>query len=962
MSIFTDIYHSLGLFSSIPANWIDQQELNKPQSYLGAAWQYLKQMTAYWLLFIPLMAVDLIADVFLAAGYMAAFTFAGTDDSRNEYGKKIGFYVDLMTKHALGLLAVTIFFPLVFFPYTFSYWFVNNRPQESGVRAGGGYHHDEEAEVKEPQTLKEIEDIFKDAIASHKKIIPLGAGRSQGKQFLPKSGAPTVVIDMKKFNHVYIDEKAKIATVGAGALWVDIQREANKKNLAVKVMQASNIFSVGGSVATNIHGWDYHTGVLSNAIREMKIINAQGELQILTPEDALFHQITGGLGLFGTVVEVTMDLTDNEYLKRTSVRVAPHDYLNYFNETLWDNPKARLHLYRLSLDPANLLGEGFTETYMALDEHDHHPKLPEHIDFESAHGSRVQRILVNIARRIGLVRKWYWNQERDDFTKNQPLATKNEIMQAPINAVFNSAQSDAEWLQEYFVPGEQLDDFLKKLGAILMENDVTLMNATVRFVKKHDASPLSYAHDGDRFAVVLCFNQSLKPANVIKAKKWLREAQKSAIEHGGSYYLPYQHVSSVEDFEASYPHAQEAKKFKAEIDPQGIFQSGFQEKYFDKPPANEYVKQVLSQEKLRKEFKGFLDKIFQRVNADKIYALLDDILTYTDTQAELYEELCQRLPEIMPPGLVDIAHQLASLSAIKHDLGVQAAELLGENYVSEHGINGIVEIGSPGRYINEYRKHFPGKINGKIVAVNDADESFSDKIDAGSFHPYDEFIRLDYQNLNLDKLETNSADLITCYVGLHHFPPERLDQFLKDVRRILKPNGRFLLVDHDINNEDTKSMAHMAHFIFNAVNGVSLQEELNEHRDFQSFDHWQKILNKHGLGDADEEAHVPLIREEDPTRNRMLVFKKIEPVLEMREKEMIEEMPAAEPEPKLAPKAPANFVEAAFSLVHNLFSPQKNPDQLETNEAASEIKAKQKKNPKNDQDDDINYKRTRVRF
>lgn len=51
-----------------------------------------------------------------------------------------------------------------------------------------------------------------------------------------------ILIDMSEFNEVVIDKDAKTATVGAGVRWVDLQIEANKKKLALKVMQASNVF------------------------------------------------------------------------------------------------------------------------------------------------------------------------------------------------------------------------------------------------------------------------------------------------------------------------------------------------------------------------------------------------------------------------------------------------------------------------------------------------------------------------------------------------------------------------------------------------------------------------------------------------------------------------------------------------------------------------------------------------
>jgi tol-pal system protein YbgF len=71
----------------------------------------------------------------------------------------------------------------------------------------------------------------------------------------------------------------------------------------------------------------------------------------------------------------------------------------------------------------------------------------------------------------------------------------------------------------------------------------------VRFVKKDEYSKFGYAVDGDRFSVVLCFNQSLQQSQIIQTKKWVRAANDLVIKHGGTFYLPYQQFASQKQFE-----------------------------------------------------------------------------------------------------------------------------------------------------------------------------------------------------------------------------------------------------------------------------------------------------------------------------------------------------------------------------------------------------------------------------
>ncbi len=497
-------------------------------------------------------------------------------------------YATLFGRSFYAFLATPISF---FLPKLVIFYFTPEK-NETGITAGGNYSHEDNVEIIQPKTSQELATQVKNAINEGRKIIPMGAGRSQGQQFIPVTDGDKkpLIVDLRQMNDVRVNTEDKdkpYAWVGAGTLWSKLQVEASKQGAAIKVMQASNVFSVGGSIGTNIHGWDYHAGMLYNCIEVMEIVDANGYIRLLDPTKEadvnLFNMINGGYGLYGIVTCVKMKLAINENLTRETVDVAPSEYLDYFNRELRHDESKVLHLYRLSLDPNAPLSQGFTETYARTDGQ---PVIQENLDTEPEKGTRFQRVMINVARRFPWAVRLWWNNEHQEFLDEHPTATRNEIMQAPINAMFNSSVSEGEWLQEYFIPGESLADFLNEFGTILKDSQVALLNATVRFVKQNDKNPLSYAHDGDRFAVVICFNQSLQPEKIIQAKKWLRQAQKLSVEKGGSYYLPYQHVSSPEVFERSYPHAQKARDFKQAIDPNNHFASGLHKTFLAQKPTS----------------------------------------------------------------------------------------------------------------------------------------------------------------------------------------------------------------------------------------------------------------------------------------------------------------------------------------------------------------------------------------
>jgi len=145
-------------------------------------------------------------------------------------------------------------------------------------------------------------------------------------------------------------------------------------------------------------------------------------------------------------------------------------------------------------------------------------------------------------------------------------------MQPPINFVFaNNGVAKREWLQEYFIPEEHLTKFIPFLSEVLNRNNVALLNASVRFVKKDERSVLGYATRGDCFAVVLFFTQALKPEEREATKRWVREVIDFLKTHDGTFYLPYVHMATREQFQECYPQHKAVLEAKNKYDPDCLF-------------------------------------------------------------------------------------------------------------------------------------------------------------------------------------------------------------------------------------------------------------------------------------------------------------------------------------------------------------------------------------------------------
>src|SRR6266850_8301981 len=103
------------------------------------------------------------------------------------------------------------------------------------------------ARLEHVREVEQLRAVLQDARQRGLKVSVAGSRHSQGGQTYTAGG---VRLDMRTFNHILaIDSTAPVptVTVESGATWDEVQRAIAPRGLAVKVMQSSNIFSVGAA-------------------------------------------------------------------------------------------------------------------------------------------------------------------------------------------------------------------------------------------------------------------------------------------------------------------------------------------------------------------------------------------------------------------------------------------------------------------------------------------------------------------------------------------------------------------------------------------------------------------------------------------------------------------------------------------------------------------------------------------
>ena len=226
-------------------------------------------------------------------------------------------------------------------------------------------------EVIQPTTIEEIRDIVIRAYKENKQISIAGARFSQGGQ---SNATDSINIDLQKFNKILkLDEHNKTVTIQPGMTWEQLQNILHSFNLSVKVMQSSNVFSIGGSASVNVHGRDLRYGPMIETINSCKIINAFGKIEYLsrTSNPELFALVIGGYGLFGIIVEIELTVIDNPLCYKKQEIISYKKYIDHFKNDILTNTDINLYYGRLSTIPGDNFLKEVTSVSYIIDKNNH---------------------------------------------------------------------------------------------------------------------------------------------------------------------------------------------------------------------------------------------------------------------------------------------------------------------------------------------------------------------------------------------------------------------------------------------------------------------------------------------------------------------------------------------------------------------------------------------------------------
>jgi decaprenylphospho-beta-D-ribofuranose 2-oxidase len=162
---------------------------------------------------------------------------------------------------------------------------------------------------------------LRNIITEHDDLIPYGNGRSYGDSAL----SANIINTRHKDHFIDFKEETGLLYVQTGVLLSEIIEAFVPRGWFLKVTPGTKFITVGGAIASDIHGKNHHIeGCFSECIKEFNIMLADGEI-VACSKDAtpdLFKATCGGQGLTGVILDAKIYLKkiNSHYIDQTSIK------------------------------------------------------------------------------------------------------------------------------------------------------------------------------------------------------------------------------------------------------------------------------------------------------------------------------------------------------------------------------------------------------------------------------------------------------------------------------------------------------------------------------------------------------------------------------------------------------------------------------------------------------------------
>ncbi|TMQ32544.1 MAG: FAD-binding oxidoreductase, partial [Planctomycetota bacterium] len=313
-----------------------------------------------------------------------------------------------------------------------------------------------------------------------------------------KFGRDTILLDMKQFKRVgRFDKESGRLEAEAGIEWPEVidylhdAQAGHAKAWAIREKQTGvDRVSLGGSLASNIHGRGLRFPPFVSDIESFVLMDANGKLHTCSRREngELFALAIGGYGLFGVVVHVTLRLVPRTKVQRVVEVIPVKDLLPWFDKRLEQGFLFGDCQYSTDLDSTPEAHLGVFSCYKPVDPA---TPIPDRQKQLSAKDWKELYALARSDKKKAFERyaKYYLGTSGQVYwSDTHQLAGNFEGYREAVDA-----KGGTEMITEVYVKRDALLSLLSKARKDFLEHNVDMTYGTIRFIEKDTESFLAWA-------------------------------------------------------------------------------------------------------------------------------------------------------------------------------------------------------------------------------------------------------------------------------------------------------------------------------------------------------------------------------------------------------------------------------------------------------------------------------------
>lgn len=379
-------------------------------------------------------------------------------------------------------------------------------------------------------------------------LIPYGNGRSYGDSALSEH-----IVHTKNYDcFLDFDETSGILEAQAGTLLSDILQSVVKKGWFLRVTPGTKLITLGGAIASDVHGKNHHVeGCFSECVEEFSIMLSDGSVQIAKKGDELFLATCGGMGLTGVILSAKISLKriNSAYIEQTTVKT------NNLKETFEAFERYKDMPYSVAWIDCLAKGDETGKCLLMVGDFANDGNL----EYKSKKKLTIPFNFPSFALNTLSVRAFnylYYVKAKDSISK-QKVGIDSFFY--PLDAIgeWNRIYGSGGFTQYQFIlPKENSYEGLKEILNKISDSGKGSFLAVLKLYGKANDNYLSFPLEGYSLALDFKIEDGIF--------ELLDKLDETVVKYGGRIYLTKDVRVSKETFELGYPMIEKFREYRKE--------------------------------------------------------------------------------------------------------------------------------------------------------------------------------------------------------------------------------------------------------------------------------------------------------------------------------------------------------------------------------------------------------------